>query len=229
VEVISWDGIFEERLNENITRKVVWGKNIMTARFELAPGSVIPVHDHVSEQMTTVVAGSLTLTFPGEESLSLQPGDMAIIPSSKPHSAIAGPEGCTAVDVFSPIRQDFIDARAALTGSSPAAEKAAADGEEEKPDGDPYERLHGVLAGVGIRVPLEELRQMPLELLARYVYEKECITMGQLRRILGYSKEEAKALLRSWKHGDDHSESSLKRKMERLIILPSEFKMFRPE
>lgn len=225
MEVLSWDAITEEQLDEKITRKMFWGENLMVARFRLAPGSTIPVHDHLSEQVTTVLEGSVTLSFPGEESVTLRAGDMLLIPPSKPHGSVAGPEGCTALDVFSPVRRDFIAGK----GTQETAAGAGAAEEEPEDAGDPYERLHQVLAGVGIRVPLEELRAMPLELLARYVYEKECITMGELRRILGYSKVQAKALLRTWKHGDDHSEASLKRKMERLIVLPPEFKLFRPE
>jgi len=229
VEVLSWDAIAEERVNENITRKMFWGENLMIARYELAAGSVIPLHDHLSEQMTTVLEGSVTLSFPGEASITLRKGDMVLIPASKPHGSVAGAEGCTALDVFSPVRQDFLAAEGLHSESSDVPAEAAPEAQEPEPAGDPYERLHGVLAGVGIRVPLDELRQMPLDLLARYVYEKECITMGELRRILGYSKEQAKGLLRQWKHGDDHSEASLKRKMERLIVLPPEFKLFRPE
>lgn len=229
MEVISWDNIDEERVSEKITRKIFWGEKIMVARFHLAPGTVFPVHDHVSEQMTTVLEGSVTLSFPGEESVTLNKGAMLLVPSSKPHGSVAGPEGATVIDVFSPIRQDFIEGKTSYSGSSQAGPEAKGESEEPSPAGDPYERLHGVLAGVGIKVPLEELRQMPLDLLARYVYEKECITMGQLRRILGLSKDEAKSLLRQWKHGDDHSESSLRRKMERMIVLPSDIKLFKPE
>jgi len=63
--------------------------------------------------------------------------------------------------------------------------------------------------------------------LARYCYEKECITMGQLRNVLGLDKKQAKDLLRQWKHGDDHSESSLRRKIERTIVLTSDIKVYR--
>jgi len=38
-------------------------------------------------------------------------------------------------------------------------------------------------------------------------------------------KNEAKNLLRQWKHGDDHSESSYKRKLERTIVLTSDLKL----
>jgi len=229
VEVLSWDKIDEERVNDKITRKIFWGEKIMAARFQLAPETVIPVHDHASEQMTTVLEGSVTLSFPGGESITLRKGDMVVVPSSRPHGSVAGLDGATVLDVFSPIRQDFLESRTS-TGA-PLAEKteSAPAAPEAGPEGDPYEQLQEVLASVGIKVPLEELRKTPLDLLARYVYEKECITMGQLRRILGLSKAGAKDLLRQWKHGDDHSEASLKRKMERMIVLPSDIKLYKPE
>ncbi len=39
----------------------------MVTRWELAPNTPLPVHDHVSEQVTMVLEGSVTLVFPGEE------------------------------------------------------------------------------------------------------------------------------------------------------------------
>ncbi len=55
------------------------------------------------------------------------------------------------------------------------------------------------------------------------MYEKQCVTMGQLRNILKIDKKQAKDMLRTWKHGDDHSESSYKRSLERVVIIPAVF------
>ncbi len=112
------------------------------------------------------------------------------------------------MDLFSPIRKDFIEGNAVYFS-------------KESDQKDPYRRLHGFLQRTGMKVTLDELREVPLDVLARYVYDKECITMGELRDILGLDKKQAKELLRQWKHGDDHSESSFKRKLERLIVLPT--------
>jgi len=227
MEKIDWNSIKEERLNENITRKMFWGENLMVTRWELAPHTALPVHDHVSEQITMVQQGSVTIYFPDGEEFALNQGDMLVIPSSKPHGVRIGPEGATAVDLFSPIRQDFIDGISAYI--KPSGESGKGPAAAPVSEKDPYEQLQGFLASAGIRVPLDDLKELPLDLLARYVYERECITMGQLRQVLGLSKDEAKALLREWKHGDDHSESSLRRTMERMIILPGDLKLFRPE
>ncbi|MEW6347880.1 MAG: cupin domain-containing protein [Thermodesulfobacteriota bacterium] len=208
----SWTDMESERINEQITRRMFWGEKIMVTRWELAPDTTIPLHDHVSEQVTMVEAGSLTLLFGDGEEVGLSTGEMIVIASGRPHGVKIGPEGCTAVDIFSPIREDFLSNKPTwrLTEKEPNA------GEEV------YVKLQGYLTAKGIHVPLEKLKELPVELLARYVYEKECITMGELRGILGLDKAQAKALLRQWKHGDDHSESSLRRKLERLVIMPWE-------
>jgi len=220
MQTISWKEIPEQRINENITRKMFWGENIMVTQWELTPNTALPVHDHVSEQVTMVQEGSVTLVFPGEENVTLRSGDMLVIPPSKPHGVEVGPQGCTVMDLFSPIRQDFID------GGSAYLQQAGATGPKET---DPYKRLHGFLRASGIKATLDELKDIPLDLLARYTYERQCITMGQLRDVLGIDKTQAKALLREWKHGDDHSESSYRKMMETMIMLPSDLKLMPPK
>jgi len=223
MEKIAWDSIKEERVDENITRQMFWGEKLMVTRWELAPHTTLPVHDHASEQITMVEQGSVTIHFENGEEFTLHQGDMLVIPSSKRHGARIGPDGCTVLDLFSPLRQDLIEAAGGPYQASAGETKDAAE------DKGPYEQLQGFLASAGIKVPLEDLKELPLDLLARYVYERECVTMGQLRKVLKLSKEEAKALLREWKHGDDHSESSLRRTMERMVMLPGDLKLFRPE
>lgn len=228
MEKKSWDSISSERLNENVTRKMFWGENIMVTRVELVPGSSVPVHDHVAEQVTMVERGSLVLTFPDGADVELRAGEILVIPSSVPHGVQVGPEATIAVDLFSPIRKDFIEGSTSYysQGSATPAEGKDPSGVEGQ-DKDPYVLLSGYLASVGIRVPLERLREVPVEVLSRYCYERQSITMGQLRAVLGLDKTQAKDLLRQWKHGDDHSEASLQRKLERMIVFPEEIKKWR--
>ncbi len=224
MKLTCWNEIEPEQLNESTSRKMVWGQNVMAVLIDLAPNSRVPLHDHVSEQMTMVQKGALTLSFPGKDDVELKPGDVLVIPSVQPHSARSGPEGCVVMDVFSPIRQDFIDGSTAYFDKDKKDDSQSA---ASKAPVDPYVALRGYLSGVGIDIPIEKLRQTPLEILARYVYEKECITMGQLREVMGIDKKQAKDLLRQWKHGDDHSESSYRRKLERLIVLPNEIARYK--
>jgi quercetin dioxygenase-like cupin family protein len=226
MEKRSWDLIRKEKLSDQINRQMIWGKKLMAVRIEIAPNSSIPVHEHESEQFTTVQKGQVTLHFPEHGDITLHPNEMLLIPSMVPHSVSSGPEGCEAVDFFSPIRQDFIDGSASyISGQSQTTDERKLDKElaKDTTSSDPYSELQVFLAGVGIRVPVEKLREYPLETLARYAYEKECVTMGQLRDILKIDKKQAKSMLRTWKHGDDHSESSYKRSLERVVIIPSVF------
>jgi quercetin dioxygenase-like cupin family protein len=226
MQVTSWNALETQRISSNVTRKMFWGEKIMVARVELAPHASVPLHNHESEQVTIVERGSLTISFDGGRAVKLIEGDMIVVPGAAPHGALTGPEGCTTLEIFSPVRQDYIDStstpsEAAAVSDDHSAEDVAALDEEGK-----YRRLQGFLQATGITIELEELKKVPLELLARYVYDKQCITLGELRKVLGLDKMQAKALLREWKHGDDHSESSLKRNMERQVVFPAEWPSF---
>lgn len=220
MDIITWDNIQEEQINEQIKRKMFWGENIMVVKWELAPSAVLPEHSHEAEQIVMVHSGRVTLIFPDGE-VTLSSGDMHVVPPFKPHGVRVGPDGCSVTDIFSPIRQDFIDQTSAYLGQTGPTD--AAEGSGPKFDeAEAYRKLHGHLRGVGVTASLEQVKAVPVELLARYAYEKECVTMGQLRAILNMDKQEAKNLLREWKHGDDHSESSLKKNLARLVMLPGE-------
>ncbi|MCL5126517.1 MAG: cupin domain-containing protein [Deltaproteobacteria bacterium] len=226
MEKQSWNEIKKEKLSDEINHQMIWGKNLMAVRFELSPNSFIPIHKHESEQLTMVQNGRITLHFADQVDVTLGPNEMLLIPSMVPHSGSSGPEGCDVIDLFSPIRQDFIDGTASYFAEP---EKTSVDKKNESEitqeieEKEPYSELHGYLAAAGIRVPIEKLREYPLEIIARYAYEKECVTMGQLRAAMGIDKKQAKDMLRTWKHGDDHSESSYKRSLERIVIAPNVF------
>jgi quercetin dioxygenase-like cupin family protein len=63
MEIRSWNAVEEQKINENISRKMFWGENIMVTKWELKPNTSLPVHDHVSEQVTMVERGTVTLKF----------------------------------------------------------------------------------------------------------------------------------------------------------------------
>ena len=76
------------------------------ASVDLAPQVAVPQHQHENEQLGFVIQGTLTFTIAGE-SRELRTGDTYVIPSNVPHHVEAGPDGCTVVDVFAPIRTDW--------------------------------------------------------------------------------------------------------------------------
>jgi quercetin dioxygenase-like cupin family protein len=99
-------GLQPYQLRDGITARAVNGERITMAVIDLEPGAVSPEHHHENEQLGFVITGSLTMRI-GSEKRVLRAGDTYAIPSNVPHDAEAGPEGCTAVDVFAPVRADW--------------------------------------------------------------------------------------------------------------------------
>jgi quercetin dioxygenase-like cupin family protein len=82
------------------------GQNLMLSYVELDEGAVVPVHHHPHEQAGMVVSGQLRFTI-GDETRECGPGDMYLIPSNVPHTVMAVGGPAVALDVFTPIREDY--------------------------------------------------------------------------------------------------------------------------
>jgi len=92
---------------EKITFKTLaYGEKTLLAEFRLEKGAVLPRHSHPHEQTGYLVSGRIRLTI-GEETYDVVPGDSWSIPGNVDHNAVAH-ENSTAVEVFSPVRQDYI-------------------------------------------------------------------------------------------------------------------------
>lgn len=105
-QLLKWDEVKEEKLNENITRKLAVGQNEMIGRLKLVKGAVVPPHKHVSEQITMVFSGALRFTIE-EKDFVVRAGDVLIIPPNVVHSAVAL-EDTDDIDSFSPLRIDWL-------------------------------------------------------------------------------------------------------------------------
>ena len=97
----------EEWVTTQFARRFFNGEHITLAFLTLNEGCVVPVHSHESEQFSYIVTGALRFTIGGEE-VTVGAGEVVLIPSRVPHSAVAIQDS-TGIDVFSPIRQDWID------------------------------------------------------------------------------------------------------------------------
>jgi quercetin dioxygenase-like cupin family protein len=83
------------------------GEKMLVLLVRLEPHAILPDHHHVNEQSGAVIEGSLTFTIGGEER-ELAAGQAYLIPSDVMHGAVAGPDGCLVVDVFTPPRDDYV-------------------------------------------------------------------------------------------------------------------------
>jgi quercetin dioxygenase-like cupin family protein len=84
-----------------------WGDGLMMNLVDLDPNALVPSHSHPHEQMGLVVTGQITMTIGGVDH-PLDPDGCYQIPSGVEHSAKAGPDGCRVLDIFQPVRDDYV-------------------------------------------------------------------------------------------------------------------------
>jgi len=86
---------------------IVTAESMTVAHVSITAGSILPEHTHVHEQVINVIEGELDLTAEGRTN-RLVPGTAMIVPSNEPHSGKAVTD-VKVIDVFHPVREDFID------------------------------------------------------------------------------------------------------------------------
>ncbi len=106
MQLLSWESVEKEALNDKISRRMITGEKAMIAEISIAKGGVVPLHHHESEQLSYCVEGALKFGIEGKE-VVLRPGEVLVIPSNVPHSAEAL-EDFRGFDIFSPIRIDWL-------------------------------------------------------------------------------------------------------------------------
>ncbi len=93
----------------------MWGEKVMMVIVDIDEGAAVPSHTHPHEQTGTVLKGSMELSIDGETRM-LTVGDYYVIPGGVEHAArpVGGP--CTALDIFSPPREEYKGDAPALPG-----------------------------------------------------------------------------------------------------------------
>jgi quercetin dioxygenase-like cupin family protein len=102
-----WAEIEPEQMNPLVTRQFITGTKTMLARIVLKKGARVPLHHHMNEQVSHVVAGALDFVLE-EGRVTVRAGEILCIPPDAPHEVIAL-EDSVALDIFNPPRQDWID------------------------------------------------------------------------------------------------------------------------
>jgi len=108
---VAWEAVGVERPAEGIERRMVVGERLMACRLRFAPLVVTPVHTHPHEQMTLVERGRVRF-YIGDEERIAGPGDVLHFPSNVRHGATMLDEEVELVDIFTPVREDFLAPRA---------------------------------------------------------------------------------------------------------------------
>jgi unsaturated pyranuronate lyase len=107
---LNWSTIPVEHPDTGIERQLVVGQNLMICRFKFTPFLETPQHRHPHEQMSIVVSGRVRFFVEGEERIC-SPGDVLQFPANCLHGATMMDEEVVLIDVFTPLREDFLSNR----------------------------------------------------------------------------------------------------------------------
>jgi quercetin dioxygenase-like cupin family protein len=94
------------RIWDGVLARAVHADRLTLGFVDIDPGVQVPLHQHENEQVGFVLRGSVTMVV-GGDSRELRVGETYQIASQVPHSAKAGADGVSVVDVFAPIREDW--------------------------------------------------------------------------------------------------------------------------
>jgi quercetin dioxygenase-like cupin family protein len=85
------------------------GEKMMMVLDITLPGHSVPLHSHPHEQIGMVYSGKAKLKI-GDEERIVQKGDFYCIPANVPHcDTTIGNEPFIMLDIFYPVREDFIE------------------------------------------------------------------------------------------------------------------------
>ncbi len=105
-----WADIPAEPMKGRITRRIITGKEVMSAEIFLAKGDDVPRHSHPNEQVSHILSGALAFQLgeDGSDEVVVRAGEVLVIPANLPHAAVAL-EDTLAIDIFAPPREDWLN------------------------------------------------------------------------------------------------------------------------
>ena len=103
----DWSRVPAEVLDDGTVRQMIVGERVMVCRLRFAPRVVTPPHEHPHEQITLVERGRVLFTV-GDEQRVAEAGDVLHFPPGSWHGATMLDEEVVLLDIFSPIREDFL-------------------------------------------------------------------------------------------------------------------------
>ena len=89
-------------------RTLGWGERTLLSEVVLERDGIVPLHSHPHEQIGYVTKGAIEFTI-GDQVAVLRAGDSYVIPGGVTHACRAL-EDSVAIDIFAPVREEYIPA-----------------------------------------------------------------------------------------------------------------------
>jgi len=97
----------EREVRPGVYLRILPGERVMFSAVRFEPHAIVPTHHHPHEQMGIVLEGELELWIQ-DERRTLRSGDMYTVPPNVPHGAETKGASCLVLDVFHPLREDYV-------------------------------------------------------------------------------------------------------------------------
>jgi quercetin dioxygenase-like cupin family protein len=105
---VRFDDVRAFALADGVSGRPLFGEGAMLNLIDFEPGAVVPLHSHPHEQLGLVLRGMQALVV-DEVAHELGPLEGYVLPGGVEHSAYCGPEGALVLDVFHPVREDYLE------------------------------------------------------------------------------------------------------------------------
>lgn len=103
---IDWEQVPALELCPGVRLRTPHGQKLMLSLVEIDEGAEVPLHSHPHEQGGILLSGRMQLTI-GDQTRMVEPGEAYLIAADVPHRAVAVGGPIRALDVFSPVREDY--------------------------------------------------------------------------------------------------------------------------
>lgn len=108
VQAFRWEDLPREHVRPGVSRAGFRGNDAMMVMNWLEPGMEVRPHSHPEEQLVMVVKGRMRF-YIGDETVDVEEGGIVRIPPNVVHCGeVLGDEIVWNLDVFSPLRQDYL-------------------------------------------------------------------------------------------------------------------------
>ena len=107
-QFLRLDQVKAFELAAGVTGRPLFGAGAMLNLIEFEPGAVVPLHSHPHEQLGIVLSGMQALVVDGVPH-ELGPMEAYVLPGGVEHSAYCGPDGALVLDIFNPVREDYLE------------------------------------------------------------------------------------------------------------------------
>ena len=108
LQFVRFDDVKAFELAAGVTGRPLFGAGAMINLIELQPGSVVPLHSHPHEQLGIVLRGMQALVIDGEAH-ELGPMEGYVPPRRRGALRLLRARGCTRLDIFQPVREDYLE------------------------------------------------------------------------------------------------------------------------